>query len=61
MADADLVFRKACPKCGSPMRLALTPGGKGSRSYRCDECDRQDPFTAGTVSGWLQGELQPPK
>jgi len=50
-----------CAKCGSLMRLALAPGGKGPRTLRCEQCDRPDPLKAGEVEGWLKGELQPPK
>jgi hypothetical protein len=49
-----------CPKCGSLMRLALAPGGKGPRSLRC-ECECPDPLAAGAIGGWLKGELRPPK
>jgi len=49
-----------CPQCGSLMRLALAPGGKGPRSLRCEQCDRPDPLKAGEVVGWFKGELRPP-
>jgi len=50
-----------CPQCGSLMRLALAPGDRGPRSLRCEKCDRPDPLKADEVSGWLKGELRPPK
>ena len=50
-----------CPQCGSLMRLALAPGGRGPRSLRCEQCDRLDPLKADEVIGWLKGELRPPK
>jgi hypothetical protein len=50
-----------CPQCGSLMRLALAPGGKGARSLRCLQCEGLDPLKASEVAGWLKGELQPPK
>jgi hypothetical protein len=50
-----------CPQCGSLMRLALAPGGRGPRSLRCEQCDRFDPLKADDVIGWLKGELRPPK
>jgi DNA-directed RNA polymerase subunit M/transcription elongation factor TFIIS len=50
-----------CPQCGSLMRLALAPGGKGPRSLQCRQCEQLDPFKAAEVSGWLKGELRPPK
>ena len=59
MERAEKAIR--CPKCGSLMRLSLAPGGKGPRSLRCEQCDRPDPLTAGDVSGWLRGELHPPR
>jgi hypothetical protein len=50
-----------CPKCGSLMRLALGPGGKGPRSLQCEQCERPDPLNADEFVGWLKGELRPPK
>jgi hypothetical protein len=41
--------------------LALPPGGKGKRSFRCLDCDDPDPLKTDVVTGWLKGELQPPK
>jgi len=49
--------RPACPKCQSPMTLALQPGGKGPRTLQCLDCDRPDPLKSDTASGWLNGEL----
>jgi hypothetical protein len=43
------------------MRLALSPGDRGLRSLRCEQCDRLDPLKADDVIGWLEGELRPPK
>jgi hypothetical protein len=59
MERTDKAIR--CPQCGSLMRLALGPGGKGPRSLQCLDCERPDPLKTGEVAGWLQGELQPPK
>jgi hypothetical protein len=50
-----------CPKCRSPMRLALAPGGKGPHSLRCEQCERPDPLKAVEIAGWFKGELRPPK
>jgi ssDNA-binding Zn-finger/Zn-ribbon topoisomerase 1 len=50
-----------CPQCGSLMRLALGPGGKGPRSLQCLQCERLDPLKVAEVSDWLKGELRPPK
>jgi hypothetical protein len=53
--------RPTCPHCGAFLLLALPPGGKGRRSLQCLDCDRPDPLKSDTATGWLQGELQPPK
>jgi hypothetical protein len=50
-----------CPKCGLPMALAVSPSGNGPRQYRCEQCEQPDPMRSAQASGWLQGELQPPK
>jgi predicted RNA-binding Zn-ribbon protein involved in translation (DUF1610 family) len=50
-----------CPRCGSPIILAVALEGKGPRLYHCDTCDGFDPLTSLSVTGWLQGELRPPK
>ncbi len=49
-----------CPQCGSPMVLALPPGGEGPRQLQCFECTRPDPLKSDAIQ-WLKGELQPPK
>jgi hypothetical protein len=51
---------RLCPQCGSPMVLALPPGGEGPRKLECFECARPDPLKSDAVQ-WLKGELQPPK
>jgi len=43
------------------MVQALPPGGKGQRTFLCFDCDRPDPLKTDKVTGWLEGELQPPK
>jgi hypothetical protein len=43
-----------CLQCGSLMRLALAPGGKGPRSLRCEQCDRPDPLGTSEAMGWLK-------
>ncbi|HEV7441486.1 MAG TPA: hypothetical protein VGO18_02745 [Steroidobacteraceae bacterium] len=53
--------RPACPTCGTPLILALPPGGRGQRALQCLDCDRPDPLKAPQATGWLKGELQPPK
>ena len=53
--------RPTCPGCGAHLILALPPGGDGRRTFQCFECDRPDPLKTDQVTGWLKGELQPPK
>jgi hypothetical protein len=53
--------RPICPGCGAYIISALRPGGKGLRTFQCLDCDRPDPLTSETATGWLKGELQPPK
>jgi hypothetical protein len=53
--------RPTCPGCGTYMILALPPGGKGPRTFQCLECDLPDPLKSEAATGWLKGELQPPK
>jgi hypothetical protein len=43
------------------MVFALPPGGKGLRTLQCLDCDWPDPLKTQQVTGWLKGELQPPK
>lgn len=58
MARAEIPI---CPHCNAQMKLALPPGGKGARVYRCLECDDTDPMEIAETKGWLQSRLQPPK
>jgi hypothetical protein len=51
---------RLCPRCGSPMVLALPREGEGPRKLECFECTRPDPMKSDAVQ-WLQGQLQPPK
>src|SRR5882724_4419158 len=51
---------RLCPQCGSPMVLALPPGGEGPRKLQCFECTRPDPMKSDAIQ-WFKGELQPPK
>ena len=53
--------RPTCPHCGEFLILALPPGGKGQRTFQCFECDGPDPLKTEMVTGWLKGELQPPR
>jgi hypothetical protein len=53
--------RPACPYCGALLILALPPDGKGPRQFQCFDCDQPDPIKTEKVTGWLKGELQPPK
>ena len=54
-------LRPTCPDCGAFLILALPPGGKGRRTMQCLDCDRPDPMKTDGATGWLKGELQPPK
>jgi hypothetical protein len=49
--------RPTCPQCGAFLILALTPGGKGPRTFQCFDCERPDPLESAIVLGWLNGEL----
>ena len=53
--------RPTCPGCGAFLILALPPGGKGQRTFQCLDCERPDPLKTDQATGWLKGELQPPK
>jgi len=50
-----------CPYCGARLILALAPDGKGPRTFQCFDCDQSDPMKTDGATGWLKGELQPPK
>jgi hypothetical protein len=50
-----------CPHCDFPMRLALPPGGNSPRIYVCLECAEEDPMKLPSSSGWVNGELKPPR
>jgi hypothetical protein len=50
--------RPMCPGCGAYLTLALPPRGKGKRTF---DCDGPDPLTTEKATGWLKGELRPPK
>jgi hypothetical protein len=54
-----LIPGRECP--GAILILALPFGGEGQRTFQCFECDRPDPLKPDQVTGWLKGELQPPK
>ena len=53
--------RPTCQHCGEFLTLALPPGGKGQRTFQCLDCERPDPLKTDQATGWLKGELQPPK
>jgi hypothetical protein len=52
--------KKICPKCNKPLTLALPPGGKGPRAWRCLHCDGPDPLKSEEVERWLNSPLKPP-
>ena len=58
MGQAD---RPTCPHCGAFLILALPPSGEGQGTFQCFDCDRPDPMKTEKATGWLKGELQPPK
>jgi hypothetical protein len=39
----------------------LTWSKRCLRTFLCFDCDRPDPLKTDKVTGWLEGELQPPK
>jgi hypothetical protein len=49
--------RPTCLVCGATLPLR----DKGQRTYLCFECKRLDSLKTDKVTGWLKGELQPPK
>jgi hypothetical protein len=53
--------RPTCPYCGAHLILALPPDGKGPRTFQCFDCDQPDPMKTEKATGWLKGELHPPK
>jgi hypothetical protein len=53
--------RPTCPHCWALMILAPPRDGKGQPTFQCLECDSLDPLKTEKVTGWLEGELQPPK
>ena len=59
--DMGQTDRPVCPHCGAALILALPPGGNGPRTLQCLDCDGPDPLKTDKTTGWLKGELQPPK
>ena len=53
--------RRICPHCGAYLTWALPQGGNTKRTFQCLNCDGPDPMKTERTSGWLKGELQPPK
>jgi hypothetical protein len=51
--------RPICPKCGATLTLPAVV--TGWRTLQCFDCDRPDPMKTDKTTGWLKGELQPPK
>jgi hypothetical protein len=49
------------PRLPAFLILALPSGGEGQRTFQCLECDGPDPMKTDQATGWLKGELQPPK
>ena len=55
MAQAE---RPTCPKCRSPMQSMLI---KGTRKFRCVDCEGEDPMKSPDVNKLFEGELRPPE
>jgi ribosomal protein L37AE/L43A len=65
----SVIEQPRCPKCHAKMSLArITPGVPGFeiRSFECPHCEHAivkrvaaDPLLSAT--GWLSGELKPPR
>ena len=56
------IERPTCALCGATLILMLPSGGKGRRTFRCENCEAGDPLKSAKASGWVRsGELQPPK
>jgi hypothetical protein len=53
--------RPTYPDYGAFLILALPPGGNGPRTFQCLGCERPDPIKTDQATGWLKGELHPPK
>jgi hypothetical protein len=53
--------RPTCPHCRAYLTWALPQGGNGKRTFQCLNCDGPDPMKTEKTTGWLKGELQPPK
>ena len=65
------IERPRCPKCNQNRmllsRLGAGPSGFDHRTFECQKCGRvhttvvsRDPMNSAT-SGWLVGELRPPR
>jgi hypothetical protein len=46
-----------CLKCSKPMRFLLVK--KGGRTFRCLDCDGEDPLKSPEVAKLLEGGLRP--
>ena len=42
------------------MTLVL-PSGPNGRTLQCENCELADPLKSDKASGWIKGELRPPK
>jgi hypothetical protein len=49
-----------CERCGALMMKAA-PDDRQDPRLRCPQCDELDPLMMTAATGWLQGELKPPK
>ncbi len=50
-----------CPNCGAFLNPSTASRRRGTAHVQCFECDGPDPLKTEMVTGWLKGELQPPR
>jgi hypothetical protein len=52
---------KRCEYCHRQKVLLIPVDGGGARELRCIQCDEIDPLKLPSNTGWIDGELRPPK
>jgi hypothetical protein len=50
-----------CGRCGRQKVLLLPANGERGRELRCVNCDEIDPLKLPSNTGWIDGELRPPR
>ena len=53
--------RPTCRHCGAYLTWTLPQGGNGKCTFQCLNCDGPDPMKTEKTTGWLKGELRPPR